>query len=317
MDNILITGGAGFIGSHLVERLLSEGYRVAVIDNFDPFYDPAIKRKNIEEALNHERFSLFEGDIRDEEFVHYVFKKHTPEIVVHLAAKAGVRPSIEQPLLYSDVNITGTGILLEVSRVNKVNHFVFGSSSSVYGNAKKIPFSESDNVDHPISPYAATKKANELQCYTYHHLYGINIFCLRLFTVYGPRQRPEMAIHKFAKMIDREEEIPQFGDGKTSRDYTYIDDIIDGIVISIEKVKGYEIINLGDSKTITLEDLIRGLESVQKKKARIKILPMQPGDVERTYADISKAKRILGYSPEVDFYKGLKKFVDWYQKQGK
>lgn len=312
-----MTGGAGFIGSHLVERLLSEGYRVAVIDNFDPFYDPAIKRKNIEEALKHDRFSLFEGDIRDEEFVHYVFEKHTPGIVVHLAAKAGVRPSIERPLLYSDVNVTGTGVLLEAARINKVNHFVFGSSSSVYGNAKNVPFSEADSVDNPISPYAATKKANELQCYTYHHLYRMNIFCLRLFTVYGPRQRPEMAIHKFARRIDREEEITQYGYGKTSRDYTYIDDVIDGIVASIDKVRGYEIINLGESKTITLKDLIKKLESAVGKKAKIKVLPMQPGDVERTYADISKAKRILGYLPKVAIDDGLQKFMDWYQKQSK
>jgi UDP-glucuronate 4-epimerase len=317
MDNILVTGGAGFIGSHLVERLLADDYRVAVIDNFDPFYDPAIKRKNIEEALKHDRFSLFEGDITDEELVHYVFEKHTPEIIVHLAAKAGVRPSIEQPLLYSNVNVTGTGVLLEAARVKKINHFIFGSSSSVYGNAKKVPFSEEDNVDYPISPYAATKKTNELQCYTYHHLYGMNIFCLRLFTVYGPRQRPEMAIHKFAKMIDRGEEIPQYGDGKTSRDYTYIDDVIDGIVVSIDKVRGYEIINLGESNTITLEDLIRELESALGKKAEIKVLPMQPGDVEKTCADISKAKRILGYSPKVNITEGLQKFVDWYQKQSK
>lgn len=315
MKNILVTGGAGFIGSHLVERLLGDGNHVAVIDNFDPFYDPAIKRENIDKVSRHAQFALFEGDIRDKEFVDFVFEKHTPDLIVHLAAKAGVRPSIEQPILYSDVNVNGTGILLEASRKHRVDRFVFGSSSSVYGNSKKVPFSEDDNVDHPISPYAATKKANELQCYTYHHLYGMNIFCLRFFTVYGPRQRPEMAIHKFARMIDRGDEVTQYGDGKTSRDYTYIDDIIDGVVASINRVSGYEIINLGESKTITLLELINNLESAMGKKAMVRVLPVQPGDVEITYADISRAKKIIGYAPHVSMDEGLQKFVEWYMKQ--
>lgn len=313
-ERILITGGAGFIGSHCAERFLDLGSEVIVIDNFDPFYDPDIKRKNIRGALQHHRYTLIEGDIRDEEFIRFSFTKHRPDVILHLAAKAGVRPSIEQSVLYNDVNMRGTSILLEACRSSQIGRFIFGSSSSVYGNAGKTPFSESDSVDNPISPYAATKKAGELLCYTYHHLYGMDIFCLRFFTVYGPRQRPEMAIYKFTRMIESGEELPQFGDGKSSRDYTYIDDIVDGIVASVEKVKGYEVINLGESKTISLSELIRKLESVLGRKARIKILPHQPGDVEMTFADIRKASRLLGYSPKFSIDDGLKLFVKWYKK---
>ena len=314
MSAILITGGAGFIGSHLSERLLGLGHEVIVIDNFDPFYDPHIKRQNIHEAAQHPRYMLMEGDIRDEEFVNFVFQRHKAETVVHLAARAGVRPSIEQPVLYNDVNVRGTAIVLEGCRKAGIKKFIFGSSSSVYGNAGKVPFSESDNVDSPVSPYAATKKAGELLCYTYHHLYGISVHCLRFFTVFGPRQRPEMAIHKFTRMIENGEELTQYGDGKSSRDYTYIDDIIDGVVASIEKVSGHEVINLGESRTTSLSELIRKLESLLGKKAQVKIFPDQPGDVERTYADISKASTILGYSPRFAIDEGLKRFVEWYRK---
>ncbi len=314
-ERILVTGGAGFIGSHCAERLLDLGFEITVIDNFDPFYDPDIKRANIRNALEHRHYTLLEGDIRDEEFIRYSFAKHRPDVILHLAAKAGVRPSIEQSVLYNDVNMRGTSILLEACRNNKIGRFIFGSSSSVYGNAEKTPFSESDSVDTPISPYAATKKAGELLCYAYHHLYKMDMFCLRFFTVYGPRQRPEMAIHKFTRMIEDGEEVPQFGDGKSSRDYTYIDDIVEGVVASVEKVKGYEVINLGESKTISLSELIQKLEALLGKKARIKILPQQPGDVERTFADINKASRLLGYSPKFSIDEGLKRFVEWYRQQ--
>ncbi|MEW5807000.1 MAG: GDP-mannose 4,6-dehydratase [Acidobacteriota bacterium] len=316
MENILITGGAGFIGSHLAERSLEKGYEVTVIDNFDPFYDPNVKRQNISKASMDPRYQLLEGDIRDEEFIHFVFGRHTPDIVVHLAARAGVRPSIDHPVIYNDVNVRGTAIILEACHKHGVKRFIFGSSSSVYGNAEKVPFSEDDNVDYPVSPYAATKKAGELLCYTYHHLYGMAIHCLRFFTVFGPRQRPEMAIHKFTRMIDRDEELTQYGNGKSSRDYTYIEDIIDGVMASIENVSGYEIINLGESKTTSITELIKKLEALLGKKARVRVLPHQPGDVHTTCADIRKAARILGYAPKFPVDAGLKVFVEWYKDTG-
>ena len=312
MTTTLVTGGAGFIGSQLVEALLREGGEVVVLDNFDNFYDPAVKRQNIEPFLGQPGFTLVEGDIRDEKAVESLFAAHAIGVVVHLAARAGVRPSIEQPLLYSDVNLNGTVVLLEACRRHNVGKLVFGSSSSVYGNNSKVPFSEKDEVDLPISPYAATKRSGELLCATYHGLYRLNVFCLRFFTAYGPRQRPEMAIYKFTRFLDRGLPLPLFGDGSSSRDYTYIDDIVYGVVRAIERVQGYEIINLGGSRTTRLLDLIAMLEERLGKKAIIEKQPDQPGDVVTTWADVAKAHRLLGYGPKVTIEEGLTRFVAWY-----
>ena len=312
-STVLITGAAGFIGSHLCERILDEGLSVVGIDNFDDFYDPQIKRDNISNCLKNKDFQLIEADIRDRT----AMDKATAgtEIIVHLAAKAGVRPSIAEPLLYSDVNINGTMVLLEAAKKYKVGKFIFASSSSVYGNNEKVPFSEEDNVDFPISPYAATKKACELICYNYHHLYGIDITCLRFFTVYGPRQRPDLAIHKFSKLIEQDKPIPVFGDGSMMRDFTYIDDIIEGIIASMSKCKGFNIYNLGESQPITVNDLIRAIEKALGKKAIREYLPLQPGDVNRTFADITKAARELGFHPSTPIPDGLAKFADWLRQE--
>ena len=311
---ILVTGAAGFIGSSLVDRLLSMGHTVVGIDNFNDFYDPAIKAANIAEAERHPAFELVRGDILDRDLLADVFARFKPERVVHLAAWAGVRPSIERPSLYQQVNVEGTTNILERCRQDGVNHLVFASSSSVYGDREQVPFRESDRVDFPISPYAATKKAGELLCYTYHHLFGLNVSCLRFFTVYGPRQRPEMAIHKFTRIIDEGEPVPMFGDGSSSRDYTFIDDIIDGVVASMERVSGYNIYNLGESKTITLRDLIKEIGAARGRTPVINQLPSQPGDVSRTFADVSKAKAELDYHPKVTVQEGLRRFVEWYRR---
>ena len=310
MKKVFITGIAGFIGSNLAKALLEEGWSVSGIDNFDDFYDPQLKRMAIRRAEASGSISLVEGDIRDADLLNAVFSSNRPDLVIHLAARAGVRPSIEQPALYYDVNVTGTLTLLEAMRRNGVKNLLFASSSSVYGNNKKVPFSESDSVDNPISPYAATKKAGELLCYTYHHLYDFNIFCLRFFTVYGPGQRPEMAIQQFGRKITEETPITLFGDGSTRRDYTFVDDIVAGIMASAQHLKGYEIFNLGNSDTISLIDLVHGIEETLGKKAIIEWKPMQPGDVEITYADISKAKDRLGYKPDYPVLKGLKRMFD-------
>lgn len=309
----LITGGAGFIGSNVVDRLLMEGKKIICLDNFDNFYDPAIKRKNISDALKNPDFKLIEGDIRDLKLLKDIFSSHKISHVFHPAARAGVRPSIADPLLYEDVNIKGTMNMLEMAKGFKVENFVFASSSSVYGENKKVPFSESDNVDNPISPYAATKKACEEICYTYHHLYNIPITCLRFFTVYGPRQRPEMAIHKFTRLIDEGKKMPMFGDGSSKRDYTYIDDIIDGVMKSLDKRHAFEIFNLGESETTELRKLISLIEKNLSKKAIIEEQPNQPGDVPITYADIEKAKRMLQYNPATKIEKGIELFVKWYR----
>jgi UDP-glucuronate 4-epimerase len=310
--NILVTGGAGFIGSHLSERLLREGHRVIVLDNFDDFYDPRRKRKNLEPVIQNPRFRLCEGDLRDEAFLDKVFRGAGIEVVAHLAARAGVRPSIQYPALYTEVNIRGTFNLLEACRHHKVGRMVFASSSSVYGNNPKVPFAETDNVDNPISPYAATKKAGELICYTYHHLYGLDIACLRYFTVYGPRQRPEMAIHQFTRLIHQGKQISLFGDGSSRRDYTYVEDAVEGTVKALSRESGYEIFNIGESQTTTLAELVQMIEERLGKKAVIEYLPAQPGDVERTFADIHRAKEKLGYLPQTDMRTGIKKFVEWY-----
>ncbi len=307
---ILITGAAGFIGSHLSERLLAEGLQVVGVDNFDRFYDPKIKRRNIEACLKNKNFHIIEADIRDNIAMDKAVGDNI-DTIVHLAARAGVRPSIDQPLLYADVNINGTMVLLEAVKKYKIQKFIFASSSSVYGNNKKIPFSEEDNVDFPISPYAATKKACELICHTYHHLYKIPITCLRFFTVYGPRQRPDLAIHKFAKLIEQGKPIPVYGDGSMMRDFTYIDDIINGIVAAMKKCEGFHIYNLGESRPISVNDLITELEKALGKKAVREYLSLQPGDAERTFADVTKAVSELGYKPATTIQTGLVKFVQW------
>jgi UDP-glucuronate 4-epimerase len=314
---ILVTGGAGFIGSHLCEQLIKENHTVAVVDNFDDFYSPAIKRLNIKLLSTSKDFLLFEGDIRDADFLDSVFSKIKPELVFHLAARAGVRPSIVQPALYFDVNLNGTLCLLETMTSYDVRKLIFASSSSVYGNNQKTPFSESDNVDFPISPYAASKKAGELLCHTWHHLHGFDIFCMRFFTVYGPRQRPEMAIARFIRAITDGQAIEVFGDGTSRRDYTYIDDIIAGLIAAIPKLKGYEIINLGESQTTSLSELINLIGKQIKRDAILMHKPVQPGDVENTYADISKARRLLGYNPSTGIEAGIVRYIDWYNSANK
>jgi len=312
---ILVTGAAGFIGSHLVERLLKAGWTVVGVDNFDDFYDPQIKRRNLTQCLQNKQFHLIEADIRDKTAMEQAIATGV-DTIVHLAAKAGVRPSIAQPLLYADVNINGTMVLLEAAAKYRVSRFVFGSSSSVYGNNEKVPFSEDDNVDFPISPYAATKKAGELLCHTYHHLHGMSITCLRFFTVYGPRQRPDLAIHKFAKLIEEGKPIPVFGDGSMTRDFTYIDDIINGTIAAIDKCTGFNIYNLGNSNPISVNGLISYIESALGKKAIKQYLPPQPGDVEHTYADITKASQDLNFHPKTEMTIGLAHFVSWLRNKG-
>jgi UDP-glucuronate 4-epimerase len=310
----LLSGGAGFIGSHLSERLLAQGHTVVTLDNFNDYYDPALKRRNVAAVAGHSAYTLIEGDILNRATLEQIFQAHDFDVIIHLAARAGVRPSIAQPLLYEKVNMEGTMNLLELARHAKTSKFIFASSSSVYGENAKVPFSESDPVDHPISPYAATKKAGELMCYTYHHLYGINVSCLRFFTVYGPRQRPDMAIHKFTKMIANHQKVPMYGDGSSKRDYTFISDIVDGITAAIKHCSSYHIYNLGESRTIDLKALINLIQEYLGKKADIEQLPPQPGDVPITFADISKAQRELGYQPAVEIQEGVRRFVEWYRE---
>lgn len=319
MKSVLVTGGAGFIGSHLCQRLLAEGHPVICLDNFDTFYDPAIKRKNVETisaSAPRDFFRLVEGDIRDQDFLDDLFRGWDFDLIIHLAARAGVRPSIQDPVLYEEVNVRGTLNLLEVCRRFGVQDFIFGSSSSVYGKNPKIPFSEDDVLDSMVSPYAVTKRAAEEFCAAYHQLYGLNVFCLRFFTVYGPRQRPEMAIHKFARLIYQGEPIPVYGDGTSSRDYTYIDDIIDGVIGAVKKLRSFGIFNLGESRTIPLRELITFLEEALGKKAVIEELPEQPGDVPITYADITRARNLLGYNPQVSIEVGIERFVHWFKESG-
>jgi len=309
----LVTGGAGFIGSHLIERLLNEGHTITCLDNFNDYYDPAIKRNNVKKALQHSNYALIEADILDEPRLNEIFQSNKFDTIVHLAARAGVRPSVQNPQLYQEVNIRGTMNLLELAKTWSIKKFVMASSSSVYGNNTKVPFSESDPVDNPISPYAATKKACELIGYTYCALYDISVTCLRFFTVYGPRQRPDMAIHKFTKLIDQNVEIPVFGDGKAQRDFTYYTDIIEGLVASIDRCNGYHVYNLGESRVVQLMELIALIEKNLGKKARIKWSPAQPGDVKITYADIARAKHDLDYNPRVAIEYGISQFVEWYR----
>jgi len=309
--NLLVTGGAGFIGSHVMERLLADGHTVVCIDDFDDFYSPEIKRRNLSEVQPNGGFRLVEGDIRDDRALEKCFSFGRVDGVIHLAARAGVRPSLAQPELYYDVNVMGTLRLLEKMRRHEVSRMLFASSSSVYGEKSKIPFTEADNVNNPVSPYAASKRAGELLCHTYHHLYRFDIFCLRFFTVYGPRQRPDMAIHKFATKIMKDEPITVYGDGTSRRDYTFIEDIIQGITKSLGALEGFEIVNLGESRTVTLNSLIGLMEKVTGKKAKVHHEPRQSGDVEVTCADIRKAKDLLGYEPRWPIENGLNRFVAW------
>jgi UDP-glucuronate 4-epimerase len=313
--HILVTGGAGFIGSHLTRRLLARGDRVTVLDDFNDFYDPALKRENIASFLELPAYRLVEGDIRDEALVDRLFAEGRFDAVFHLAARAGVRPSLSEPILYEDVNCIGTLRLLEAARRHGPKLFLFGSSSSVYGINEKVPFSEDDEVNQPISPYATTKRSGELLCYNYHHLYGFRIACLRFFTVYGPAQRPEMAIHKFTDLLWKGKTVPMYGEGDSRRDYTYVDDIVDGLVATLELAPGFEILNLGGADTTSLKDLVHWIAEELAVEPRIDYLPAQPGDVPITYADVSKAARLLGYAPKVPIREGLRRFVAWYRER--
>ncbi len=343
MKNFLITGGAGFIGSSVAERLLNRGDKVVVVDNFNDFYDYNRKIRNIleitnnfnkigefenlskdekinklVEIVNSESFTLVYGDIRDREAMDRVFAENSFDLVFNPAAMAGVRPSLLDPMLYEDVNVRGYMNLLELCKKYGVKKFVQASSSSVYGNNKEVPFKETAIVDFAISPYAATKKSCEVMGHVYHKLYNIDLVQLRFFTVYGPKQRPDLAIHKFTKMILEDKPIPFYGDGTTKRDYTYIDDIVDGILKSMNYLFNnedvYEIFNLGESHVVSLKEMVETIENALGKKATLDIQPMQPGDVEKTYADISKAKAMIGYDPQTNFAEGIRKFVEWYKR---
>ena len=313
--NVLITGGAGFIGSNLTEHLLAEGgWNVTVVDDLNDFYSPDIKRANMAEVRAAGEFQFFEADIRCAESLQPVFDENEFDVIVHLAARAGVRPSLKEPKLYAETNINGTLNLLELARDYEIKQFVFGSSSSVYGENEKLPFAEDDPIFHPISPYAATKAAGEMICHTYSHLFDIRTVCLRFFTVYGARQRPDLAIHKFSKRIWEGNPISVFGDGSTRRDYTYIDDIISGVRAAMDyDASMHEVFNLGESETTELSRLIELLEESLGKKAVIDRQPMQSGDVPITYADISKARKLLNYNPQTKIEQGIPKFVEWFK----
>ena len=311
MQTYFVTGGAGFIGSSLSQKLVA-------IDNFCDFYNPKIKEYNVKELLENENFILYRKDIRDRQAIYEIFNKHKIDVVVHLAAMAGVRPSIENPILYQETNCMGTQNILEEMKLHNIKNLVMASSSSVYGNCKQVPFSEDMVVDYAISPYAATKKANEVMTHVYHKLFNMNVIMLRFFTVYGPKQRPDLAINKFTRLMLNNEEIPMFGDGSTSRDYTYIDDIVAGIIESckycVSNENVYEILNLGNSSPISLKEMINTIAETLDVIPKIKQLPMQAGDVERTYANISKAKSLIGYEPKTTFKQGISEFVKWYKQ---
>lgn len=311
MKTVLITGAAGFIGSTLADRLLERGDRVIAVDEFNEYYDPRIKRRNIAAALHNDAYTLHVVDICEFDALREVFEKNEPDVVVHLAARAGVRPSLRDPNLYHRVNVIGSQHVLDLCRAHVKSHLVFASSSSVYGGLTEVPFHEGLPVDKPISPYAATKRMNELQSHVYHHVYGLKVSLLRFFTVYGPRQRPDMAIHKFTKLIEQGQPVPMFGDGKTERDYTYIDDCIDGVAACIDRPFDYEIFNLGESHTTRLRDLIAMIGRAVGREPVINRLPDQPGDVPITYADVNKARRLLNYNPRYDMEEGIARFVDW------
>lgn len=310
--NFLITGGAGFIGSSLANKLLTQKHKVITVDNFNNFYSPRIKEDNVKHNINNPDYKLYRIDIESMDKLAEIFDKEEIDMIIHLAGRAGVRPSIEKPVDYIKSNILGTINLLELMKKHNIKKMIFASSSSVYGNCEADIFSEDLKVTEPISPYAATKSACEQFCYTYHKLYDINIICLRFFTVYGPRQRPDLAINKFTRLIEAGMPVPVFGDGTTKRNYTYIDDIISGIEGAIEYDKTpYEIINLGGGEVITLIDMVKILEKNIGKKAIIQKLPMQPGDVNKTVCDYSKAHKLLNYTPKTTFEEGIRKFIEW------
>ena len=315
MKRVLITGAGGFIGSHLTDALLQRGDAVIGLDNFNTYYDPQIKRRNLADAEKQKNFVLHEVDICDETALRDVFEQEKPDVVVHLAARAGVRPSLQDPNLYHRVNVIGGQHILDACRDFKPSHLVFASSSSVYGGSTEVPFTESNPVMRPISPYAATKRMNELQAHVYSHIYGVNVTMLRFFTVYGPRQRPDMAIHKFTRMIMDGDPVPMFGDGSTQRDYTYIDDIVDGLLRCVDRPFKYEIFNLGEHHTTSLSELITLVEKHVGKKANIDRQDLQPGDVTITYADIDHARELLGYNPQFTMDEGIKRFVAWFRAQ--
>lgn len=316
--NFFITGGAGFIGSSLSEQLMKQGNKVVAIDNFCDFYNSKIKENNIKDLQKNPNFQIYRKDIRDKQAIKKIFDENQIDIVMHLAAMAGVRPSIENPILYQEVNCMGTQNILEEMKAHNIKNLVMASSSSVYGNCKQVPFREDMVVDYAISPYAATKKANEVMTHVYHKLFGMNVIMLRFFTVYGPKQRPDLAINKFTRLMLDNKEIPMFGDGTTSRDYTYIDDIVDGIIKSCEYAMNnqdvYEILNIGNSSPVSLKEMINTIGQALGIQPKIKQLPMQPGDVDRTYADISKAKKLIGYEPRILFEQGIQNFVNWYKE---
>ncbi len=315
--NILISGGAGFIGSHLADRRLARGDRVVVLDDFNDFYDPAVKRRNVAPHLGKPNYRLVEGDIRDRALVFRVFAEEGCDAVLHFAARAGVRPSLTQPVLYEEVNCVGTLHLLEASVAHRRPRFLFASSSSVYGINSKLPFSEEDPIEQPISPYATTKRAGELHVFTAHHLHGLSAACLRFFTVYGPRQRPEMAIARFVRLIEQGTPIPFYGDGSSRRDYTFIDDIIAGVEAAMDLSNGFEIINLGGARPVTLAELVAEIESATGKTAKLDRQPDQPGDVPVTFASVKKAERLLNFRARVPLSEGLRRSVDWYRGENR
>ena len=318
-ERILVTGAAGFIGSNLVERLLERGDTVVGIDNFDPFYSPAEKRRNLEASLAHPGFRLVQTDCADLAGMEAALGDGGFDVIVHLAAKAGVRPSIQQPAAYTRANIVGTQSMLELARSRGIERVVFGSSSSVYGDSARVPFSESERADQPISPYAATKRACELLCHTYHHLFGTGIIALRFFTVYGPRQRPDLAIRKFGTLMLKGQPVPMFGDGSMERDFTWIDDILQGVLAAVDRTRAipgeYRVINLGESRTTSVTRLIALLARALDVEPRVERLPPQPGDVQRTFADVSRARELLGYAPTTPIEEGIPRFVEWLRHQ--
>jgi UDP-glucuronate 4-epimerase len=317
---VLLTGAAGFIGSHVAERLVRDGHAVLGVDNFDPFYPAEVKRANLAGLAGSPSFTLLEADILDSGRVWPAVDEFGGvDVVVHLAALAGVRPSLQRPARYMEVNVTGTAALLEGARQRGVKPFVFGSSSSVYGNDSPVPFRESAPASAPISPYAASKRAAELLCHSYAHLYGMSLVCLRFFTVYGPRQRPDLAIHKFTRLMSEGAPIPVYGDGGAERDYTYVDDIVQGVVAAVEYAvaagSAFEVVNLGESQTTTLAELVRLIAESLDVQPTIERLPAQPGDVERTFADVSRARELLGYRPTTPVPEGIRRFVAWFRQQ--